>query len=415
MTGMTVKTVVNDNLLIAGDTFGSTARLGDDNFANTLTQTLKAILEPASAVDAKTFYYTSTTNVKASGDAIAETYIPYDNYTGAYTEYGLKDNDDSSDYKNAFSQNYGVTKTNTVYDPVVNNAEGYKDYVFQLKALNTSSSPQYINLTQLNLIYAGTHDASEAYRIGVFVQDITDTAPAGNVDSTDVNAIYTQSGADNFTSGNAVDGLDSLASVTYQSSAKSVATVPANTTKYFKVVVRLWLEGEDTTCNNDTFMALTDAWELDLELKLETTQNQGVAYINKTATAAVSTTNYYFDGQYFYSDRAKIGTTVAADRTAYADASTEVKNAFNLVGLTQTLTNVTSSTTSAYAYSDEDFRATYTPASTYNLPATITVTNGGSALASGTDYIWNKGTGELVVYANSITGALVVTISGTST
>ena len=39
-------------------------------------------------------------------------------------------------------------------------------------------------------------------------------------------------------------------------------------TKYYKVVVRLWLEGEDTTCTSETFANLTDTWSLDLKLEL---------------------------------------------------------------------------------------------------------------------------------------------------
>lgn len=36
----------------------------------------------------------------------------------------------------------------------------------------------------------------------------------------------------------------------------------------YKVVVRLWLEGEDVTCTNNTYAALTNAWTLDLQFKL---------------------------------------------------------------------------------------------------------------------------------------------------
>ena len=41
-----------------------------------------------------------------------------------------------------------------------------------------------------------------------------------------------------------------------------------NTVKYFKVVVRLWLEGEDISCTSTTFANLTRSWTLDLEFKL---------------------------------------------------------------------------------------------------------------------------------------------------
>ena len=50
--------------------------------------------------------------------------------------------------------------------------------------------------------------------------------------------------------------------------AAQIGEVDALTTKYFKVVVRLWLEGEDTTCTNETFATLINAYTLSVAFHL---------------------------------------------------------------------------------------------------------------------------------------------------
>ena len=49
-----------------------------------------------------------------------------------------------------------------------------------------------------------------------------------------------------------------------------IASVAAGTTKYYKVVVCMWLEGEDKACTTANFLELTNAWTLDLEIQLGT-------------------------------------------------------------------------------------------------------------------------------------------------
>ena len=69
----------------------------------------------------------------------------------------------------------------------------------------------------------------------------------------------------------AVSATDAIATVTGQSAGvnnEAAITVTTSTTHIFKVVVRLWLEGEDVTCKSDTFATLTNAWTLELGFKL---------------------------------------------------------------------------------------------------------------------------------------------------
>lgn len=147
-------------------------------------------------------------------------------------------------------------------------AVGYIDYVFQLKATNTdTATAKDIKLTQLDLTYAGTPDGNKAFRVAVFAEDLgtTPTAPAGVVGN--LIGIYSPSGAVNQTDGQAVASETETGNVSYNA-ATSVVSVAENSTNYYKVVVRLWLEGEDKTCTNATFLELTQAWTLDLALEL---------------------------------------------------------------------------------------------------------------------------------------------------
>ena len=70
-----------------------------------------------------------------------------------------------------------------------------------------------------------------------------------------------------------------------ETKASSVAGYEKGT--YYLITVRLWLEGEDTTCNNTTFANLEDDWRLDMAWSLEDTEiTESVTSINATSTNA---------------------------------------------------------------------------------------------------------------------------------
>ena len=278
VSGMSVTAKVGSNLAISTDTLGSTVKKTDGDFKNTLVQNVTGILEPVSTVDGNVFYYNSTKNADGVGNAVAETYL-------RYTEDGLAAATNSSTYNNAFSENYGVAKTDT--------ALGYVEYVFQIKATNSKSVAQEVRLSNLALTYGGSADSSKAWRVALFVEDITSANPAGGVGS--LVTILTPSGAANHTAGTetaykAVSSTSALADVTYCSNSTTAKFGPiaAGATAQYKVVLRLWLEGEDTTCTNATFASLTDAWSLDANFVLVETSADASAVqnINNTTTAA---------------------------------------------------------------------------------------------------------------------------------
>ena len=278
ITGMEVKTHVGSNLLIQKSTLARTDLEAEAGFITDETQAIAKILEPVSTIDGQSFFY--TLDAKADGSKLHAPIGSDTSDTIAYTAYDITavaTGADASNYANKFSQDYELTTT--AADNIISgetSAYGYVDYVFQLKATNTESSVQYINLNQVNLTYAGTTETDKAWRAAVFVvntgvdeggtfADWSTSIPAATAS---LKTILTPENAANFDPGKAVDDIDSRAAVTYNTAA-NLATVPANSVKYYKVVVRLWIEGEDTTCNTSTYKTLTDEWTLDLTMDLE--------------------------------------------------------------------------------------------------------------------------------------------------
>lgn len=268
LTGMEVKTHVGSNLLIQKSTMAQTGKEAEATFITDETQTLSAVIEPVSTVDGESFFY--TLDAKADGskltDVATKPYIEYDPSTAATN---------TTDYGNKFSEDYGATKTfvnSFAAAPYADSAVGYVDYVFQLKATNTDTGAEAakaINLTKLELTYNGTDantaDGNKAFRAAVFVEDF-DSSSAFTAGVGTLDGIYKATGGTNW-DGKAVSDVDELTAITYTTDGV-LATVPADSIKYYKVVVRLYLEGEDQSCNTSTFKTLTDDWSLDLEMKL---------------------------------------------------------------------------------------------------------------------------------------------------
>ena len=259
-TGMEVRATTGDNLMIAHGTTAATAKPGEDEFTTVDITTMRALLEPVSTIDGVSYFYTAVNNVQANGDAIADTYVAYDPSSTT-----------------AFNTNYSTT-----------GAVGFVDYAFFLKATNAdTTTAKDVNMTALTLTYGGTTQTQKAFRVAVFVNDMGETgstaatAPASGT----LLSVLRDSSAGYFTATNkAVDSTTTLAEVDSKiDDAVTIGTVAATKTNYYKVVVRLWLEGEDTTCNNSTFASLTDQWALDLTIQFGGT---AVSNLTQAVTAA---------------------------------------------------------------------------------------------------------------------------------
>lgn len=279
VTGMEIKTHVGSNLLIAHDTLASTAKAADSSFTTSDNTAVKAILEPVSTSTGKAFWYTLDAKADGSKDQAVsdDPYKPYETDKANTSDAG-------EGFHDVFSKSYGVSETiaNTIISGE-DQAYGYVDYVFQIKATNTESTPQPIQLTQLDLTYGAATDGNKAYRVAVFYEDITSNAPAGGPGT--LLGTYTPASAANH-NGKVVSGTASYADASYISTTTDWVTVPGGATQYYKFVVRLYLEGQDTTCTSATFAPLTSDWKLDLQLDLgDVAGHTEVANINMLTTS----------------------------------------------------------------------------------------------------------------------------------
>lgn len=293
--GLKMKTKVSSNLLISEDnTEGSYV-------PDQMISGRKALLEPVSSVSGQTgsFYY--TLDAKESGQKAhnasgtgAIAYVPYSE--AAVKVDGTATNTNATAaaagkyyYDDTFSKAYGVDPAATEYGT----AYGYIDYVFYLKATGDTANQQLV-MTNCDLNYtypSGTTladgttavdaNVDKAWRVAVFASDITIYGGKGNTGdaletvgkldpaTSAAKTILAPAGAENWTDDNAVASTSAVGSVTYGTAAVLDDDIDAGVTKYYKVLVRAWLEGEDKTCNSATYAKLTDEWSLDVEFKLQ--------------------------------------------------------------------------------------------------------------------------------------------------
>ena len=308
--GMTVTTRVSSNLLIAEHNH-------EDQYQDSITQARSGIIEPASTVNGKNYFY--TVNALGNGDAKQDTYGTYNENTALANAGAGKTN-----YDVGFNSSYGVeqaqiTTSNVMY--------GYIDYAFYIKA-TSAADDQVLYMSKCNLLYDTQDYATNpsgdpiwsaisngyAWRVALLsgtaqketAFDDTDLAlktilaPANALNQNQVNQVNTSafteqtSVADYFTdpygktaaSGtyqagtkyysapsttpNAVSAANAApTAVSNPNAAAQAATnIDIGVTSYTRIVVRLWLEGEDISCTSNTYAQLTSKWKLSLEFKL---------------------------------------------------------------------------------------------------------------------------------------------------
>ena len=306
--GMEVRTKVGANLLVC-DTNVET------DYTTSLSQTRAALLEPVSTIDGKNFAY--TVNANARGQALTTpkwyTYGESADPSIANTVAG------KTNYDSVFNGVYGISNI-TSENISLNNtsgserdgaAYGYVDYTIYLKATNDGTD-RYINMTKCNLLKdnaaidntgktAGVN-ANRAWRVAVFVAGTEAGTTTASPQTGTATSILTLDGAQTFSkkpaSGETAAVPDKAMKITTSGETTTYAldevsyNAPVNiadvgetagTTGYYKVVVRLWLEGEDDTCNSATYAALNKDYTLDLEFKLQS-ETGGVTNIG-SATA----------------------------------------------------------------------------------------------------------------------------------
>lgn len=294
VTGMEVHTKVSSNLLIC------TTNLDADYSSNTLIQARRALLEPVSSINGTTSKFFYTTDAKANGAKNQATSVtPYVAYNEGATGENLTAG--KGKYDAAFNTAYSIQATGTEGAYKFDGTEpayGYVDYIFYLKATSDQAN-QAINMTECDLDYNGDEaaktdgtdgiDNDEAWRVAVFAYDVTAAKPGnGLYTATDIAdvagnqvGLISLPGAGNQTDGKAVSTTTETDTVANAAATNGViiGTIgDANVTKYYKVVVRLWLEGEDKTCTSRTYADLTENYSLDMKFEL----GQGTAVKNLT-------------------------------------------------------------------------------------------------------------------------------------
>jgi hypothetical protein len=283
VTGMQMKTKVGSNLLVCGDNV-------EASYTSALSQLRAVLLEPVSTVKAvdDSFYY--TVDAKANGDANKDAYTLYKENTAlATTSKDVVGTDWTRSSAGAGKTAYDATfNGNTAYSisghssgasAAYQNAYGYVDYVFYLKA-TSDAADQEIRMTECNLIRnnavitdsatgsGAKTDNDLAWRVAIFAKEITNKGNGVETDavteSTDTpKIILRRSGSENQTDTKVVDGPTSVNGTasynTWASNNEYIDKITTSgTTKYYKVVARVWLEGEDKSCKSSTYALLTN-------------------------------------------------------------------------------------------------------------------------------------------------------------
>ena len=318
VTGMEVKTKVGANLLICS------TNVEKDYKPDMLKQTRQALLEPVSTINGTdgSFYYTvdaAADGKKVHGTEGTDAAFKFEGYseTKSYANADAA----KTKYDDKFNSIYtilssGATPSGTGYGDGAP-AYGYVDYTFYMKATGETDN-QTINMTTCNLVYDFSSPSSgsilgsgtgttgdQAWRVAVFAEELDATTEAGKGLQAGVvpsSVAANQKGllklatAGYFTNGKAVkEASNSTADAWLGAVVDNAATngviigtlANAGDTKYFKVTVRLWLEGEDTTCTSETYAKLTDAYSLDLEFKLSgNTGSTAVKALSSNITTA---------------------------------------------------------------------------------------------------------------------------------
>lgn len=267
ISGMQVTTKVSGNILIADA--DDDAKYSASDFVST---TSSGILEPVSTINAETFFYTKE-------DILG---------TGAMND----------DEEFIFQKYTNDTALSTYY--VVDNAKAYVDYNFYLKA-TSGEDDEDIYLKLCNILHDDDETEAEdfkalgskdtSWRVAMFVESAAQGVSFPETSAATLTSVLRISGAKYFgddanDKGNAVSSEGSantaaageasnyveptFGDVTNIDKAPLIGNIAtAGTTMRYHVIVRLWLEGQDTNCNNETYAELTKAYKVDLNVEMK--------------------------------------------------------------------------------------------------------------------------------------------------
>lgn len=258
---LSLKATVSSNLLISPD------NSSDATYNKELKKSVSALLAPSSTVNGTDYFYTldaAADGHKAKGP---DDEYPFLRYTETKTLDILDTYAEKDKYDPVFNLNYNISTANPQEVNEYKTAYGYVDYVMYLKATSTEEN-QKIVMNKCNLLYKGDVLDDKAWRAAVFVQETSAKTQPTSVG--DLVSIIAPTGAKNHHEGLAADTTSSIGDISKDNEEVVIDdSIASGESKYYKVVVRVWIEGEDTTCTTEVYGNRTDKYTLDLEYKID--------------------------------------------------------------------------------------------------------------------------------------------------
>ena len=254
---LSLKATVSSNLLISPD------NSSDATYDKELKKNISALLAPSSTVNGVDYFYTldaAADGHKAKGP---NDEYPFLRYTETKSLDVLDTYAEKDKYDAVFNLNYNISTANPQEAGEYKTAYGYVDYVMYLKATSTEEN-QKIVMNKCNLLYKGNVLEDKAWRAAVFVQETSAKTQPTSIGT--LVSIIAPAEAKNHNTGLAADTISSIGTI--QKESKEVIidnAITSGNSKYYKVVVRVWMEGEDTTCTTEIYGNKTDKYTLDLE------------------------------------------------------------------------------------------------------------------------------------------------------
>lgn len=253
---LSLKATVSSNLLISSD------NSSDATYDKELKKNISALLAPSSTVNGIDYFYTldaAADGHKAKGP---NDEYPFLRYTETKSLDVLDTYAEKDKYDAVFNLNYNISTANPQEAGEYKTAYGYVDYVMYLKATSTEEN-QKIVMNKCNLLYKGNVLEDKAWRAAVFVQETSAKTQPTSIGT--LVSIIAPAEAKNHNTGLAADTISSIGTI--QKESKEVIidnAITSGNSKYYKVVVRVWMEGEDTTCTTEIYGNKTDKYTLDL-------------------------------------------------------------------------------------------------------------------------------------------------------
>ena len=260
LTNINLQIVTSSNVLI------SETNQDDSTFSPKLTESKYALLEPTSTINGINYFYTldgAADGHKYHGPDEDNPYSIYNENKNLTVEdtYANK-----TKYDDKFNSAYGISTANPTSAAAFKTAYGYIDYTFYIKAVSVAANQKLV-INKCNLLYNEEPVTEKAWRVAILSQETT-----SGTEPTSIGNLVTIIGinsAENQTAGKAVDSETTVGAVSKYGAAATIDTLSANETKYYKIVVRCWVEGEDKTCTTEVFGTKTENYSLEFDFSIE--------------------------------------------------------------------------------------------------------------------------------------------------